>query len=121
MTTREFTLFLTIALIVSLTSVLFGAILIVLAFRKLRKIDIPPDAGFLDTLLLTPFSVVIAIDLLDLGLDFLSAPVSWAVLDRLGLKALRQVAVIEAIIPGTQLLPTLTLSWLFGRVLSRFN
>ncbi|MCI0579515.1 MAG: hypothetical protein L0331_25375, partial [Chloroflexi bacterium] len=81
-----------------------------------RQIDIPPDAGLADTLHLTPLLVVLAIDLLDLGLDVLAAPVSWVILDRLGLKALRGISVVEALIPVTQFIPTLTLAWLAVRL-----
>jgi hypothetical protein len=35
------------------------------------------------------------------------------ILDQLGLKALRGVSAVEALIPGTQLIPTMTLCW-FG-------
>lgn len=94
-----------------------GGLLLILAVRRVRNLDIPPDADFSETLLYTPFVVVFAIDLLDLGLDILAAPVSWAVLDRLGLKALRGVAAVEALIPGTQLIPTLTLCWFGVRLL----
>ena len=58
-----------------------------------------------------------AIDLLDLALDFLAAPISWLILDRLGLKALRGVSAVEALIPGTQLIPTMTLCWFGVRLL----
>ncbi len=96
---------------------LVGAVMLALAVRRLRALDIPADATFVETLLLTPLSLVIAIDLLDLALDILAAPISWAILDRLGLKALRGVAAVEALIPGTQLLPTLTACWIGVRVL----
>lgn len=99
-----------------------GGLVLAFAVRRLRSLDIPPDATFTETLLVAPLSVVIAIDLLDLALDVLAAPLSWAILDRLGLKALRGVAAVEAILPGTQLIPTLTLCWFGVRILeSRFG
>jgi hypothetical protein len=82
----------------------------------MRHLDIPPDAGLADTLHVTPFIVVVGIDLLDLTLDVLAAPVSWVILDRMGLRALRNMATIEAIIPGTQIIPTLTLAWIIVRL-----
>jgi uncharacterized membrane protein len=94
-----------------------GGLLLIIAVHKVRGIDIPQDASFSETLLATPLAVVVAIDLLDLALDVLAAPLSWAVLDWLGLKALRGVATVEALIPGTQLIPTLTLCWLGVRIL----
>lgn len=93
-----------------------GALLMIFAVYKVRNMDIPQNASFSETLLFTPLAVVLAIDLLDLGLDVLAAPLSWAVLDWMGLKALRGVAVVEALIPGTQLIPTLTLCWLGVRI-----
>jgi hypothetical protein len=93
----------------------FG-LLLVYAYRTVRHLDIPPDAGLADTLHVTPFLVVVGIDLLDLTLDVLAAPAAWIILDRLGLKALRNVATLEAIIPGTQIIPTLTLAWIVVRV-----
>ncbi|MGD8585027.1 MAG: hypothetical protein PVH65_00675 [Chloroflexota bacterium] len=98
---------------------LTGAFMLALAVRRLRSLEIPPDATFTETLFLTPVSLVIAIDLLDLALDVLAVPISWAVLDRLGLKALRGVAAVEALIPGTQFLPTLTACWFGVRLLRR--
>lgn len=95
-------------------------ILVVLLFgyvsRKVRHLNIPPNAGFGETLLLTPFILVVFIDLLDFGLDVLAAPVSWILLDRWGLKALRGVSAVEAIIPLTQTIPTLTLAWIWVRL-----
>ena len=99
---------------------LFGLVISVLllayAVRVMRHLDIPPDAGLADTLHVTPFIVVVGIDLLDLTLDVLAAPVSWVILDRMGLRALRNMATIEAIIPGTQIIPTLTLAWIIVRL-----
>lgn len=99
-----------------LVSLVLGAILMAIAAIKLRKLDIPIDAGFIETLHYTPIIVVVAVDLLDLALDFLAAPISWAILDRLGLRALRTVSAVEALIPGTQLIPTMTLCWFAVRL-----
>ena len=110
---------------VMISAALTGTVLIALAVHTVRNLRIPPNASFSETLLLTPFSIVLAIDLLDLGLDILAAPLSWIILDRLGLKALRGVASVEALIPGTQFIPTLTLCWLgirlFGSRLQIFD
>lgn len=96
-------------------SLTLALLLFVLVIRKLRRLNIPPDAGFAETLHYTPFVVVLFIDLLDWGLDFLAAPFSWVILDRLGLKALRNVSALEALIPFTQPIPTLTAAWLWVR------
>jgi hypothetical protein len=97
-------------------SIVLGTIFLTIALWKLRKLNIPPDAGFAETLHYTPLIVVLGIDLLDLALDVLAAPISWIILDRLGLKGLRGVAAVEAVIPGTQLIPTLTLCWFAVRM-----
>ena len=102
---------------IMLSGLVLFLLLIGFAVRQLRKIDIPVDAGFVETLQLVPLSMVVAIDLLDLSLDVLAAPVAWVMLDRLGLKALRGLSAVEAVIPGTQFIPTLTLCWLGIRVL----
>jgi hypothetical protein len=99
-----------------LVGVVIFLLMLAYAYRAVRHLDIPPDAGFADTLHLTPFLVVVGIDMLDLTLDVLAAPAAWIILDRLGLKALRTTATIEAIIPGTQIIPTLTLAWIVVRL-----
>jgi hypothetical protein len=96
-------------------SLALALLLFVLVIRKLGRLNIPPNAGFAETLHYTPFLVVLFVDLLDWGLDFLAAPISWVILDRLGLKALRNVSALEALIPLTQPIPTLTAAWLWVR------
>ncbi|MCA9988511.1 MAG: hypothetical protein KDE59_29600 [Anaerolineales bacterium] len=95
---------------------ILGLLVLWLAARQVRHLDVPEDATFAETLHYTPFMVVLGIDLLDFGLDFLAAPIAWVILDNFGLKALRGFTVVEAIIPGTQLLPTMTLAWLGVRL-----
>ena len=97
------------------TSVVLGLALLVIAVLQLRKLNIPPDADFTETLQYTPLLVVVALDLLDLGLDVLAAPFAWVILGWLGLKSLRNVATVEALIPLTGPIPTLTLAWLAVR------
>ncbi|MGD2050448.1 MAG: hypothetical protein PVH03_13175 [Chloroflexota bacterium] len=104
-------------LVLLLTSLLLGVLLLLFYARRIRSLKIPDDATFVETLHYTPLLVAIAIDLLDLGLDILAAPLSWVILDWLGLKALRGVATVEALIPGTQIIPTMTLCWLGVRLL----
>lgn len=102
-----------VSLVLMMASILLGVSLLLLYVRRLKAIHIPADATFAETLHSTPLLVVMTIDILDFGLDILAAPLSWAILDRLGLKALRGVATVEALIPGTQIIPTMTLCW-FG-------
>ncbi len=84
-------------------------------FWKVRRINLPAGTEFFDALRATPLSVVILLDLLDLSLDFFSAPIGWLILSRLGLEPLRTVTVIESLIPGTELVPTMTIAWLIAR------
>lgn len=94
-----------------------GGLVLAITIRRLRKIQLPSNAGFLDTLRAVPLGLVVGLDLLDFGLDVFAAPVSWFILRRSGLEQLRNVAVVESLIPGTQLLPTLTLAWLIARLI----
>jgi branched-subunit amino acid ABC-type transport system permease component len=89
-----------------------------LVWRSVRRLRVPPDADFFTTMRYIPFILVVLLDLLDFGLDVLAAPVSWLVLDRLGLKGLRNKAAIEALIPLTQPIPTFSLGWIAARVLN---
>lgn len=110
---RTFGTYLLVAMGIALVLViaLFGVV-----SRQVRRINVPPGAGFGETLMVTPLLVVVFIDLLDFALDFLAAPVSWILLDRWGLKALRGVSALEAVIPLTQAIPTLTLAWFWVRI-----
>jgi hypothetical protein len=93
-------------------ALLLASLLFVFVIRQLRKVRVPPGSGFSETLRYTPFLVVVFIDLLDFALDVLSAPFAWIVLDRLGLKSLRGVSVVQALVPLTHAIPALTLSWI---------
>jgi hypothetical protein len=86
-----------------------------LMWRSIKALRVPADAGFFATLHRVPLALVILLDLLDFGLDLFAAPVSWLVLDRLGLKGLRNKAAVEALIPFTQPIPTFTLGWIAAR------
>ncbi|MEW5867827.1 MAG: hypothetical protein AB1894_01015 [Chloroflexota bacterium] len=88
---------------------------------RVRRIQLPANADFLTTLRHTPLSVVILLDLLDLSLDFLSAPFAWVLLGYLGLESLRGVTIVESIIPGTQFLPTMTAAWIVARLSDHAN
>ena len=112
-TIRTFLTYLGMAMFISL---LLGLLLLVWVAWQVRRIDVPDGADFAETLRYTPFTVVLMIDLLDFALDFLGAPVAWVILDRLGLKALRGVATVEALLPFTQLIPTMTLAWIGVRL-----
>jgi hypothetical protein len=104
---------------VASAALVLALILLAIIIVQVRRIHVPPGADFAETLLYTPFLVVAFLDVLDLALDFLSAPIAWIVLDRLGLKGLRGVATVESFIPFTQAIPTMTLAWIGVRLLGR--
>jgi hypothetical protein len=95
---------------------LLGITLLVLMAVSVRRISIPQDANFFETLQYTPFLVVVGIDLLDLGFDILAAPVVWLILNWMGLKALRGFAAFEALVPFTGIIPTMTIAWFIARL-----
>ena len=97
-------------------ALLFSGMLGGFVLWRVRKIQLPPDADFFTAIRLTPLVVVLLLDLLDFTLDFLSAPVAWLLLTRLGLGPLRGVTVVESLIPGTQIIPTMTLAWIAVRI-----
>lgn len=102
--------------ILMLIGVTLAAIVLWLIWRRLRSLNVPPTAGFFETMHYLPIALPIALDLLDLGLDMLAAPISWVILDRLGLRGLRNKAVVEALIPFTQPIPVFTIGWLIARL-----
>lgn len=99
-------------------SAVLGAILLALVYRSLRRIQVPPNADFFTTVRAVPLGLVIALDLLDLGLDVLATPIVWVILSRFRLQALRNVAAVEALLPFTQPIPTLTLAWFAARIMN---
>ncbi|HEY1410140.1 MAG TPA: hypothetical protein VF434_14450 [Promineifilum sp.] len=108
-------------ILIGVMSVAFilALILLVIIVIQVRKINVPPNAGFAETLLYTPLLVVLFLDVLDLALDFMSAPIAWIVLDRLGLKGLRGIATVESLIPLTQVIPSMTLAWIAVRLMGK--
>jgi hypothetical protein len=107
---------LTILGIVALISVSLASAILAFAIRKLRRIRLPPDADFFTAVRAVPLSLVVGLDLLDLGLDTFATPIIWLILNRSGLKALRNVASFEALIPISGPIPTLTLAWIAARL-----
>ena len=91
-------------------------ILLIWILKRVRRIQLPPNANWIIAMRMTPLVVVILLDLLDLCLDFFSAPFSWILLSYLGLSTLRGVTVIESLIPGTQFIPTMTIGWILARL-----
>lgn len=99
-------------------SVVVAAGGLLLIMRSIRRLNIPREADFFTTMRLVPLALVVLLDLLDFGLDVFSAPVSWIILDRMGLPSLRNRAAIEALIPITGPIPTFTLAWIGARLLN---
>jgi hypothetical protein len=102
-------------------SLLAAILLTLVTYRRLRHLRLPPDADFTTCLRAVPISVVIILDLLDFGLDVFAVPIAWVMLGKLGLQGLRGITVVEEIIPGTQLLPMMTLAWIGIRLYDRFT
>ncbi len=111
----ELRTFLSIVGVVVLAALLLALVCLARAFVRLRRIRIPPDADFFTTVRAVPLSLMVGLDLLDLGLDVFSTPIIWWLLDRLRLQRLRDVASVEALIPFTGPIPTLTLAWFAAR------
>jgi len=97
---------------------LTGAIgLLVVAARQIATIDIPRDADFFETLQSIPITVPLALDMLDFVFDSFSAPITWVILELLGLQSLQMITAFEGLIPGTQIIPTMTIAWIISRMI----
>lgn len=90
--------------------VVLGLLVLALVWRKLSRIRVPANADFFTTIRAVPLGLVVGLDLLDLGLDIFATPIVWFVLSRFKLQALRNVAAVEALVPFTQPVPTLTIA-----------
>jgi len=103
---------------VAIVALILAGLVLALAFRTLRRVRhrVPPHSDFFTTVRAVPLSLVVGLDLLDLALDVLSAPIIWMILSRYNLQALRNVATVEALIPISAPIPTLTLAWLAARI-----
>lgn len=111
--------FLQLFLLLSVTALTLAIVLAVWALSRIKPIRLPPDADWITAMRMTPLVVVILIDLFDFALDFLSAPISWIILGKLGLSPLRGATLVESLIPGTQAIPTMTLAWIVARLMPR--
>ncbi len=90
---------------------------LLLMIKSVRNLRVPPGADIFTTMHYVPLPVVILFDLLDLGLDFFSAPIAWLMLDRMGLESLRNTATLQSAIPFTGPIPTLTITWILARLM----
>lgn len=98
--------------------VVLGSLLIALVYRRLKRVNVPPNADFFTTIRAVPLALVIGLDLLDMALDIFATPIVWLILSKFKLQALRNVAAVEALVPFTQPVPTLTLAWIAARALN---
>lgn len=110
--------FLGIILVVLGVCVTIAIVGLLLMVRSVRRLRVPREADFFTTMRMVPLLLVVLLDLLDLGLDMLSAPIIWIILDRMGLPNLRNKAAIEALIPISGPIPTFTLAWIAARALN---
>ena len=104
--------------VVAVVALILSALALAWAFRALRRVRLrlAPNSDFFTTLRAVPLSLVVGLDLLDLALDVFSAPIIWFILNRYNLQALRNVATIEALIPISAPIPTLSIAWLAARI-----
>lgn len=102
--------------VIAAIALVLAAVALAYAVRKLRRIRLPADADFFTAVRAVPLSLMIGLDLLDLALDVFSAPIMWVLLNRTGLQALRNTAAVEALIPVTGPIPTLTIAWFAARL-----
>ncbi len=114
----DWNLFFRTLLVMSIFASIAFAVVGYWAWRSLRRINLPEHLSFVEALQWTPLPVVILLDLLDLVFDVFAAPITWVLLGKIGLSPLRAVTAAEAVIPGTQLIPTMTLAWLGVRLFS---
>lgn len=112
----ELTDILKIFAVIAVVALGLAAVVLTYAIRRLRRIRVPADADFFTAVRAVPLSLVIGLDLLDLALDVFSAPIMWVILNRTGLQALRNTAAIEALIPITGPIPTMTIAWCAARL-----
>lgn len=105
-----------VLLVIAVVALVLAGLVLTLAVRSLRRIRVPADADFFTTVRAVPLSLMVGLDLLDLALDTFSAPIIWLILNRYGLKALRNVGAVEALIPITGPIPTLTIAWFAARI-----
>ena len=113
----DLTEFLATVATIFLVVALLGLLGLALLHRSLRRLRVPPGADFATTLRIVPLPLVIVLDMLDFGLDIFATPLVWLVLSRYNLRALRNVATLEALVPFTQVVPLLTCAWFAVRLL----
>jgi hypothetical protein len=110
-----------VVLIVMASALVLTILFLIWILWRIKRIELPFNAGFVTALRATPLSVVIVLDLLDLSLDIFSAPITWILLGRLGLTPLRTIAVIKDLIPFDGMIPAMTIAWVLVRAIDRYH
>lgn len=107
-----------VMLLISVVAGIGASLLLFWTYKDIRKLNLPAGLGFFEAMRLIPLRVAMFLDLMDLALDTFAAPLAWLVLRWLRLDALRVTATVEALLPGTQYIPTMTLLWGATRLLN---
>jgi len=118
---RDLPIILTVIGVVIAAAFILTLLFLLWIVWRIKRINLPPNADTMMALRAMPLSVAITLDLLDLSLDIFSAPVAWFLLDRLGLKPLRGIAVIKDLIPFDAVIPAMTLAWVFVRAADHYR
>lgn len=105
--------------VVALLAIATAAAILWWLHSRLKLLRIARDTGLGETLRAVPFALVLALDLLDMGLNLFSAPLVWILFHRMGWHKLRNLATAAAAIPGTQLVPVLSIAWIVARIAGR--
>lgn len=79
--------------------------------RMVRRVTVRLDDDGLLALRSVSVALPLVVDAVDLGLDLFGAPLAWLIADRSALKPLRGTSLLESLVPGTQILPLMTLGW----------
>ena len=103
-------------------SILLGLVWLWVVVRLIRRATVDRDPETLAAVQALPLPLALGIDAIDLGLDFLGAPVAWLAvteaarrLEAPELKRLRGLTLLESLIPGTQLIPVMTITWIYAQ------
>src|SRR5436305_15348969 len=94
--------------VIALIALILSVLILAVAFRRLRRIRLPPNPDFFTTLRAVPLSLVVGLDLLDLALDSFSSPIIWFLLRRANLEYLPRAATVEALLPFPAPFPPVT-------------
>src|SRR6185312_10936394 len=69
--------------VIALVGLVLSGLILAVAFRRLRRLRLPPNPDFFTTVRAVPLSLMVGLDLLDLALESSSSPIIWFLLRRL--------------------------------------